>query len=177
MFGYGLVGILRPLTVYPSEMVYWMVCLMPLHLYHVKTQSRFRTYLPLPLIKVYDSACRRTRIATIDMWLSPVLHSDTAANYKRVRLFWIAFCAMFIFEIFPAYIFPLLNGFSIFCLASQRASPSVQDIMTNLFGGAGGNEGLGVLSLSFDWQYIGSALVPCACYFSIHIEHTPSTDT
>lgn len=22
-FGYGLVGLLRPLTVYPSEMVYW----------------------------------------------------------------------------------------------------------------------------------------------------------
>lgn len=23
VFGYGLVGLLRPLTVYPSEMVYW----------------------------------------------------------------------------------------------------------------------------------------------------------
>jgi len=25
VFGYGIVGLLRPLTVYPSEMVYWMV--------------------------------------------------------------------------------------------------------------------------------------------------------
>lgn len=24
MFGYGLVGLLRPLTVYPSAMVYWL---------------------------------------------------------------------------------------------------------------------------------------------------------
>jgi hypothetical protein len=66
---------------------------------------------------------------------------------------------MFIYEIIPAYIFPLLNGFSIFCLASQHASPNVQDVFTNIFGGADSNEGLGLFSLSFDWQYIGSALV------------------
>lgn len=66
---------------------------------------------------------------------------------------------MFIYEIIPAYIFPLLNGFSIFCLASQHASPNAQDVFTNIFGGADSNEGLGLFSLSFDWQYIGSALV------------------
>jgi hypothetical protein len=65
---------------------------------------------------------------------------------------------MFIYEIIPSYIFPLLNGFSIFCLASQRTSPTVQNVFTNIFGGADGNEGLGLLSLGFDWQYIGSAL-------------------
>jgi hypothetical protein len=63
---------------------------------------------------------------------------------------------MFAYEIFPAYIFPLLNGFSIICLASQHASPSTVDAITNIFGGADGNEGLGLLSLSFDWQYLGS---------------------
>lgn len=92
------------------------------------------------------------------MWTSG-LHFDSTANKKRVRLFWAAFAAMFIYEIIPSYIFPLLNGFSIFCLASQRASPSVQGIFTNIFGGADGNEGLGLLSLSFDWQYIGSSSV------------------
>lgn len=118
VFGYGIVGILRPLTVYPSEMVYWM---------------------SLPTVSIFQG-----------------LHFNTAANYKRVRLFWIAFTAMFIYEIIPAYIFPLLNGFSIFCLASQHASPNVQDVFTNIFGGADSNEGLGLFSLSFDWQYIGS---------------------
>ncbi|KAG5634544.1 hypothetical protein DXG03_004176, partial [Asterophora parasitica] len=63
---------------------------------------------------------------------------------------------MFVYEVIPAYIFPLLNGFSIFCLASQHASKKTIDVFTNLFGGADGNEGLGLFSLSFDWQYIGS---------------------
>ena len=64
---------------------------------------------------------------------------------------------MFVYEIIPAYIFPLLNGINIFCLASQKASPRIVDIFTNLFGGTDGNEGLGFLSISLDWQYIGSA--------------------
>ena len=63
---------------------------------------------------------------------------------------------MFIYEIIPAYIFPLLNGFNIVCLTTQRASQRTVDVITNLFGGSNGNEGLGFLSLSFDWQYIGS---------------------
>lgn len=63
---------------------------------------------------------------------------------------------MFVYEVIPSYIFPLLNGFNIFCLASQHAPQRTQDVFTNLFGGSDGNEGLGFLSLSFDWQYIGS---------------------
>ncbi|KAI9508126.1 OPT oligopeptide transporter protein-domain-containing protein [Russula earlei] len=121
VFGYGIVGILRPLTVYPSEMVYW---------------------LNLPTVSIFQA-----------------LHFDTSANHERIRLFWTAFAAMFIYEIIPSYIFPLLNGFSIFCLASQHTSSSVQDVFTNIFGGADANEGLGLLSLSFDWQYIGSQYV------------------
>ena len=67
------------------------------------------------------------------------------------------FTGMFVYEIIPAYIFPLLNGINIFCLASQKASTRIVDIFTNLFGGTDGNEGLGLLSISFDWQYIGSS--------------------
>jgi len=90
--------------------------------------------------------------------MSPTaLHFDnTNANSKRVKLFWTAFTGMFVYEIIPAYIFPLLNGINIFCLASQKASQSTVNIFTNLFGGTNGNEGLGLLSFSFDWQYIGS---------------------
>ena len=69
---------------------------------------------------------------------------------------------MFVYEIIPSYIFPLMNGVNIFCLASQHTSPRVQDVFTNIFGGADGNEGLGLFSVSFDWQYITSALVPYA---------------
>ncbi|KAJ8516828.1 hypothetical protein ONZ45_g5896 [Pleurotus djamor] len=87
------------------------------------------------------------------------LHFDTAANKKRLRVFWSAFTGMFIFEIIPSYMFPLLNGFNIFCLSSQRAAPKVVDAFTNLFGGADGNEGLGLASISLDWQYIGSGFM------------------
>jgi OPT oligopeptide transporter protein len=77
---------------------------------------------------------------------------------------------MFIYEIIPSYIFPLLNGLNIFCLTSQHASPGVQDVFTNIFGGATANEGLGLFSLSFDWQYIGSAYVYCVCYLCTHAQ-------
>ncbi|KIK93983.1 hypothetical protein PAXRUDRAFT_143839 [Paxillus rubicundulus Ve08.2h10] len=118
-FGYGLCGLLRPLTVYPSEMVYWA---------------------NLPTVSIFQA-----------------LHFNTATNRKRMKVFWTAFAAMFLWEIFPSYIFPSLSGFSVFCLASQHMSPAMQDVFTNIFGGAEGNEGLGLLSLSFDWQYITSA--------------------
>ena len=83
------------------------------------------------------------------MSIFQALHFDTEGSKKRVRVFWLAFAAMFIYEIIPSYMFPLLNGFSIFCLVSQHATPNVQDVFTYIFGGAAGNEGLGLLSLSF----------------------------
>ena len=56
VFGYGLVGLLRPLTVYPSEMVYWMVCLIPLHVDRVELNEHFRVCLQFPFSKVYKSS-------------------------------------------------------------------------------------------------------------------------
>ncbi|PIL26670.1 transporter [Ganoderma sinense ZZ0214-1] len=117
-FGYGLVGLLRPLTVYPSEMVYWA---------------------NLPTVAIFQS-----------------LHFDSATNHKRLKVFWSAFTGMFVWEVFPAYIFPLLNGINIICLSTQHVPSATQDVITNLFGGTDGNEGLGFGSISFDWQYIGS---------------------
>ena len=69
------------------------------------------------------------------------LHHDTSSNHKRVKLFWTAFTGMFVYEILPSYIFPLLNGVNIVCLATQNASAKTVDIVTNLFGGIDGNEG------------------------------------
>ena len=50
---------------------------------------------------------------------------------------------------------PVLTGVSIFCLAKQDSL-----VFTNLFGGSQGNEGLGFLSMCFDWQYIASTGSP-----------------
>ena len=68
---------------------------------------------------------------------------------KRMKIFWIVAATLFCWEAFPEYIFPVLEGVSIFCLANQNSQ-----VFTNLFGGASGNEGLGFLSICFDWQYI-----------------------
>lgn len=55
--------------------------------------------------------------------------------------------SIFIWELFPEWMFPLLTGFSIFCLANPN-SPA----FSRVFGGTNGNEGLGLLSICFDWQ-------------------------
>ncbi|KIM70931.1 hypothetical protein SCLCIDRAFT_178163 [Scleroderma citrinum Foug A] len=71
-----------------------------------------------------------------------------------MKLFWTAFAGMFLWQIIPSYISPLLGGLSIFCLASQHLPPHMQDIFTNLFGGVVINEGLGLLSICLDWSLI-----------------------
>jgi hypothetical protein len=52
-----------------------------------------------------------------------------------------------------------MNGISIPCLVTQGASDSYRRVITNVFGGAEGNEGMGLLELSLDWQYISSVIL------------------
>ncbi|KZP29075.1 OPT oligopeptide transporter [Athelia psychrophila] len=70
---------------------------------------------------------------------------------KRVRFFWGVFVGIFVWEWFPEYIAPTLTGISIFCLADRKSA-----WVTRIFGGAAGNEGLGLFALCFDWNYVGS---------------------
>ncbi|KAF2023092.1 OPT superfamily oligopeptide transporter [Setomelanomma holmii] len=84
------------------------------------------------------------------------LHWQSVKDSKPLRWFWIAFSCMFAYEFFPAYIFPWLNSVSIPCLAAMHATGSKAATLTNIFGGATNNEGLGLFTLSFDWQYITS---------------------
>ncbi|KAF1927512.1 OPT superfamily oligopeptide transporter [Didymella exigua CBS 183.55] len=81
------------------------------------------------------------------------LHWQSVKDSKPMRWFWIAFSCMFAYEFFPAYIFPWLNSVSIPCLAAMHATGSKAATLTNIFGGASNNEGLGLFTLSFDWQY------------------------
>ncbi|KAF7530506.1 hypothetical protein PCG10_000006 [Penicillium crustosum] len=77
------------------------------------------------------------------------LHKPKAETKQRFKIFWIVFVGIFCWEWFPEYIFPLLSAVSIFCLADQSNL-----VFTNLFGGSQGNEGMGLLSFCFDWNYI-----------------------
>lgn len=77
------------------------------------------------------------------------LHKDRQTAQKKMRIFWIAFIVLFCWQVFPQYIAPVLAGVSVFCLTHQHSM-----LVTNLFGGSMANEGLGFLSLSFDWTMI-----------------------
>ncbi|KAJ6519993.1 OPT oligopeptide transporter [Mycena sanguinolenta] len=78
-------------------------------------------------------------------------NQDNILQRKRINFFWVLFVGIFVWEWFPEYIAPTLTGVSIFCLA-RRNSPWV----TRIFGGAAGNEGLGLFSICLDWNYVGS---------------------
>ncbi|KAK1756775.1 OPT oligopeptide transporter [Echria macrotheca] len=84
------------------------------------------------------------------------LHWNSIKDSGPLRWFWYSFLGMSAYEFFPAYIFPWLNSVSIPCLAAMNAVGDKAAILKNVFGGALNNEGLGLLSLSFDWQYITS---------------------
>lgn len=59
------------------------------------------------------------------------LHYERTLASKRVKMFWIAFGAIAVWEIIPQYIFPVLTGLSIFCLIDNGRS----GVMRNVFGG------------------------------------------
>ncbi|KAH7379226.1 OPT oligopeptide transporter protein-domain-containing protein [Phaeosphaeria sp. MPI-PUGE-AT-0046c] len=96
------------------------------------------------------------------------LHWQSVKNSKPIRWFWIAFSGMFIYEFFPAYIFPWLNSISIPCLAAMHATGAKAATLTNIFGGSNNNEGLGLFSLSLDWQYITSFQTSLPLKFQLH---------
>ncbi|KAJ3339441.1 hypothetical protein HDU93_008256 [Gonapodya sp. JEL0774] len=96
------------------------------------------------------------------------LHWEELKTSKPLRWFWFAFTAMFIYQWIPGYIFPWLNSVSIPCLAAAYAVGSNAKVLRNLFGGALNNEGLGLFSLSFDWQYITSFQTALPMKLQVH---------
>ncbi|GAA5808032.1 hypothetical protein MFLAVUS_001414 [Mucor flavus] len=81
--------------------------------------------------------------------LLKTFNTDIAEAKWRTKFFFLIFGAVFIYEFIPQYMFPMLGGVSIVCLA-KNDSPWVQ----RLFGGLGTNEGLGMFQLSFDWNLL-----------------------
>lgn len=116
LFGYGLCGLMRPITVWHVESVYWS---------------------NLPIVKSLQG-----------------LHWQEVKKSKPLRYFWYAYGTMTLYEALPAYIWPWLNSVSVPCLASMHATGNTGSILTNLFGGAETNEGLGLFNFGFDWQYV-----------------------
>ncbi|KAG1858150.1 OPT oligopeptide transporter protein-domain-containing protein [Suillus subluteus] len=92
----------------------------------------------LPLLSMFDA-----------------LYEGGMTARKKLRAFYIVFTAIFFWELFPEWIFPLLTGLSIMCLAAPNNAA-----VSRVFGGTNGNEGLGLLSICFDWQYISPGVNP-----------------
>ncbi|KAF7351730.1 Oligopeptide transporter 3 [Mycena sanguinolenta] len=106
-----------------------------------------RSFLVYPTYMVYPSL-----LPTVQLF--DALHRDKKVflQKKRVRFFWACFIGIFCWEWFPEYIAPTLTGISIVCLASRKSA-----WVSRIFGGAAGNEGLGLFALCLDWNYVGSA--------------------
>lgn len=83
------------------------------------------------------------------------LHRPRSVTRKPLKVFLIVFFCIFCWEIVPEWIMPILTGVSVFCLANQNSA-----VFTNIFGGASGNEGLGLFSWCMDWQYISGGNSP-----------------
>jgi hypothetical protein len=124
LFGYGLCGLLRPITVWNVDAVYWST---------------------LPTVKTLQG-----------------LNWANLKESKPLRVFWYCLAGMFVYEFLPAYVWPWLNSISIPCLASMHATGSTASVLTNLCGGASNNEGLGLFSVSLDWQYVSNYSTECA---------------
>ncbi|OBZ87939.1 Oligopeptide transporter 7 [Choanephora cucurbitarum] len=79
------------------------------------------------------------------------LNADHEESKWRTQFFFIVFACVFVYEFIPQYMMPILGGISFVCL-ENTGSVWIQ----RLFGGLAVNEGLGILQLSFDWNYLSS---------------------
>ncbi|TKY86311.1 hypothetical protein EX895_005136 [Sporisorium graminicola] len=110
----------------------------------------FRPIIVYPAEMVYWGT-----LPLVDMFQA--FHWEQSFSTKRVKAFWYSFAGMGLYEVLPAYIFPTLNSISVPCLASMHAPTRIAQTLTNIFGGSQSNEGMGLFSLSLDWQYITSS--------------------
>lgn len=81
--------------------------------------------------------------------LLKTFNTDASESKWRTKFFFMVFGGIFVYEFLPIYMFPMLGGISIVCLA-KNDSVWVQ----RLFGGISTNEGMGMFQLCFDWSYL-----------------------
>jgi hypothetical protein len=103
------------------------------------------------------------------MSLLETLHRKKHDKKPQLKVFYWAFAIIFVWEVIPEYMVPILTAVNFFVLrkgtaVSHNHSQFILSVelmyavvFTNIFGGGNGNEGLGFLSLCFDFQYIGSS--------------------
>ncbi|KAI9364147.1 OPT family small oligopeptide transporter [Pilaira anomala] len=106
--------------------------------------GQLRNFLVYPINMIWP-----TSLPTVS--LLRTLNGSQEESKWRTRFFFMVFSGIFIYEFIPQYMMPLLGGISIICFA-KNDSVWIQ----RLFGGLAVNEGLGILQLSFDWNYLSN---------------------
>ncbi|KAJ7107983.1 peptide transporter MTD1 [Mycena crocata] len=122
-----------------------------------------RSFLVYPTYMVFPSL-----LPTVQLFDALHRGKKLFLQRKRVRFFWACFVAIFVWEWFPEFIAPTLTGISVFCLAKRDSA-----WFTRIFGGAAGNEGLGVFALCMDWNYngggsLGALFTPLSTQLSLY---------
>ncbi|KAJ7260312.1 peptide transporter MTD1 [Mycena haematopus] len=107
-----------------------------------------RSFLVYPTYMVFPSL-----LPTVQLFDALHRGKKIFLQKKRVRFFWACFIGIFCWEWFPEVRHRTLTGISIFCLANRKSA-----WFSRIFGGAAGNEGLGLFALCFDWNYVGGSL-------------------
>ncbi|CAH7671793.1 OPT oligopeptide transporter protein-domain-containing protein [Phakopsora pachyrhizi] len=80
-----------------------------------------------------------------------LLHGSKEKKDKKLKKFFSKILgAITFYQVLPTYVMPALQGISFFCLTMPQ-----NELITNIFGGADSQEGMGLFSACFDWYLVG----------------------
>ncbi|KAI9345220.1 OPT oligopeptide transporter protein-domain-containing protein [Obelidium mucronatum] len=137
-YGYGLAGLFRKFLVRPAAML-WpqnLSVIAFINSFHETSHSSI----------AMDGTLPRKKGEECD---GDSMSQDKPGNkLSRFSFFWIAASAMFVWQFVPSFIAPFFSAVSILCLVS------VKNDKLKLLGSA--TQGVGFLSLSFDWSIVSS---------------------
>ncbi|KAJ3409403.1 hypothetical protein HDV05_004461 [Chytridiales sp. JEL 0842] len=128
--GFGLAGLFRNFLVKPAAM-WWP-----------GTLSTISLFVSFHDVKTGDEETeQRTR----------------GLKLSRYAFFWICFAGMFTYTFLPEFVMPVLQVVSLLCLFGPKGNTAGGLTDKNLMGS--GTSGLGMFSLTFDWQNILSGVI------------------
>ncbi|KAG0142146.1 hypothetical protein CROQUDRAFT_50677 [Cronartium quercuum f. sp. fusiforme G11] len=125
-----------------SSFIFSLILSLSVQLIGLSLAGLFRPFLIYPVKTTFPSI-----FPSISLFST--ISKENQTSRAQVSIFKKTFLGILIYETIPGYIAPALQAISPWCL-TLPAVPAV----TNLFGGSLVGEGLGLFSVSADWQLI-----------------------
>ncbi|KAJ3093378.1 hypothetical protein HDU96_002334 [Phlyctochytrium bullatum] len=147
IFGYGLAGLCRRYLVRPASMLWPANLSIVAMLNSLHDNSHSPSSATPPTTKSSDPSLRMSGGS------APGSLSSATPRLSRFAFFWIAVTATALYQLLPSYIAPLLASISILC---YLAPYTPNEKVVRMLGSAQVGGGIGMLSLSFDWNVISS---------------------